>query len=344
MQRRFVLAAIGTAMVLAAGPLRAEPAAMTEINFGILSTESQQNLKSRYTEFLADMEKALGMKVNAFFASDYAGVVEAMRFGKVQVAVYGNASAIVAVDRASGEVFGKTLEVDGSDGYYSHVIVHKDSPIRDFEDLRKSPGHYSFSNGDPNSTSGFLVPSYYAWALNNIDLRRHFTRVVAANHESNVLAVANRQVDVATCNSETLRRLEKSNPAKLAEVRVIWTSPLIPLNPVVWRTDLSPEVKAKLTAFMFDYGVARADKPEARLAHEQATLAQMQSGGFRPSTNKQLIPLREIGLFRDRMAVEAENISADAKTAKLREIDAKLKQLQHEPIPAPDRQTTWREP
>jgi phosphonate transport system substrate-binding protein len=333
MHRRFLLAATVSALAFSALPAAAETSPIGELNFGILSTESQQNLKSRYTEFLADMEKSLGIKVNAFFASDYAGVVEAMRFGKVQVAVYGNASAIVAVDRASGEVFGKTLEVDGSDGYYSHVVVNKDSPIRDFEDLRKSPGRYSFSNGDPNSTSGFLVPSYYAWALNNIDIRHHFTRVVSANHESNALAVANHQVDVATCNSETLRRLGKSNPAKLAELRVIWTSPLIPLNPVVWRTDLAPDMKEKLQAFLFTYGVAEPGKSESRLAHEQAVLTQMVSGGFRASSDKQLIPLREIGLFRDRMAVDSENISEDAKAAKRREIDAKLKQLQRDANP-----------
>lgn len=328
MHRRLGGAAIALWLTLAGTPLAAQ--SLNELNFGILSTESQQNLKSRYGQFLADMEQGIGLKVNAFFASDYAGVVEAMRFGKVQVAVYGNAAAIAAVDRAGGEVFGKTLEADGSDGYYSVIVVHKDSPIRDFEDLRKSPGKYSFSNGDPNSTSGFLVPSYYAWALNNIDIRRHFTRVVSANHEANALAVANRQVDLATCNTESLRRLERSNPAKRAELRVVWTSPLIPLNPVVWRTDLPADLKGKLQAFLFDYGVARPDKPEAQLAKEQATLATTTTGGFRPSSNKQLIPLREIALFRDRMAVEAENISADAKAAKLRDIDAKLKQLQRD--------------
>jgi len=331
MFRRSTIAAIAIwAIAWALGPATAaEP--IKELNFGVLSTESQQNLKSRFGQLLADMEQSLGMKVNAFFASDYAGVIEGMRFGKVHLAVYGNASAIVAVDRANGEVFGQVLQEDGSDGYHSVIIVNKDSPIHDFEDLRKSAGKYSFSNGDPNSTSGFLVPSYYAWALNNIDIRQHFTRVVAGNHEANALAVGAHQVDVATCNDEALRRLEATQPERRAAVRVIWTSPLIPHNPLVWRTDLPPELKQKITAFLFDYGIARPDKPVEKLAAEQAALKAMKTGSFRASTNKQLIPLRQITLFRERMNLAADDkVPAAEKAAKLREIDDKLQQLDRE--------------
>lgn len=46
------------------------------LNFGIISTESQQNLKPQWEPFLKDMEKSLGVKVNAFFAPDYAGIIE----------------------------------------------------------------------------------------------------------------------------------------------------------------------------------------------------------------------------------------------------------------------------
>ncbi len=62
------------------------------LNFGIISTESQQNLKPQWTPFLQDMEKKLGVKVNAFFAPDYAGIIQGMRFNKVDIAWYGNLS------------------------------------------------------------------------------------------------------------------------------------------------------------------------------------------------------------------------------------------------------------
>jgi phosphonate transport system substrate-binding protein len=68
------------------------------LNFGIISTESQQNLKPQWEPFLKDMETKLGIKVNAFFAPDYAGIIQGMRFNKVDIAWYGNLSAMEAVD------------------------------------------------------------------------------------------------------------------------------------------------------------------------------------------------------------------------------------------------------
>jgi phosphonate transport system substrate-binding protein len=326
-RRALLVTTLATALL----SLPAAAQTLTEINFGILSTETQQNLKPRYAAFVADMEKQLGLKVNAFFAPDYAGIIEAMRFGKVQIAWMGNASAIIAVDRANAEVFAQNVAADGSPGYYSHVIVNKESPIKDFDDLLRSPGKYSFSNGDPNSTSGFLVPSYYAWALNNIDVKKHFTRVISGNHEVNALAVANRQVDVATVSSEAIERLAQTSPDKEKLLRAIWKSPLIPLDPMLWRADVPASVKDKVRDFFLTYGQMKAGKAEAQLALEKAVLANLQTSEFRASSNKQLVPLRQIGLFRDKLKIEADDkMSAEEKATKIREIDAKLAQLQRE--------------
>ena len=327
--RRAFLAGLSAVLSITALPVFAQT--LSEMNIGIISTESSQNLKPRWEPILADMEKAIGIKMNAFFAPDYAGVVEAMRFGKVQIAWLGNASAIIAVDRGGVEVFAQNIAADGSQGYYSHVIVQNDGPIKSFDDLKKTPGKYSFSNGDPNSTSGFLIPSYYAWATNNIDIRKHFTRVVSANHESNVLAVANKHVDSATVSSEALERIAQTSPGKEKLVRVIWTSPLIPLDPLLWRTDLPQPMKDKVKAFFLNYGAEKPGKSKEVVAREKAALANIQTGTFRASSNKQLIPLRQIGLFRDKLKIESDDkMSPDEKAAKIREIDAKLAQLQRE--------------
>src|SRR5215510_2271873 len=235
-RRHFILTG-GMAAASFALASRARAQAPTELNFGIIATESQASARPRWVPFIADMERAIGMKINAFFAPDYAGIIEAMRFNRVQVAWYGNASAIQAVDRASGEVFVQSTYSTGREGngYYSVLIVHKDSPIHNLDDIINSPGRYTFGNGDPNSTSGFLIPSYYAWAMHNIDIRRHFTRIVTGNHEANLLAVANRQVDLATNNTEDMERFERSQPQRFAQIRTVWQSVLIPSDPIVWR-------------------------------------------------------------------------------------------------------------
>ena len=323
--RRVALTAALTAPF--AGPARAEA---PEINFGIISTEGTQNLRAQWTPFLEDMQRAVGAKVNGFYPSDYAGVIEAMRFNKVQIAWYGNASAIQAVDRAEGEVFAQKTHADGTRGYYSLLIVNKDSPFQSLADLlRAPPGTLNLGNGDPNSTSGFLIPSYYAWARNGVDVRRFFKNVVNANHETNLLAVANKQVDVATNNTEDLARFGKSQPVRAALIREIWRSPIIPADPIVWRRDLDPALKARVRDFFLTYG---AERPGADAAHERKVLAGLGGwGSFAASSNAQLLPVRQVAAFRDKLAAEANTaMPADEKIKRIAEIDDRLKALDAE--------------
>lgn len=292
---------------------------LKELNFGIISTESSQNLKTVWDPFLADMSKKLGMKVNAFFAPDYAGVIEAMRFNKVDVAWYGNKSAMEAVDRAGGQIFVQTVAADGSPGYWSLLIAHKDSKLNSVEDVIKYGKELTFSNGDPNSTSGYLVPGYYVFGLNNIDPKTYFKQTVSANHESNALAVANKQVDFATNNTENMAKIKKNFPDKFNEIKIIWKSPLIPSDPIVWRKNLSDGDKAKIKDFFMTYGKA----PE-----EKTVLAGLLWGQFKESNDDQLVPIRILELFKKRVALQNDTTVSDAdKQAKLAEIDTKLGEL-----------------
>ena len=282
-----------------------------DINFGIISTESTQNLKADWQPLIDDMAKQTGLKVTAFFAPDYAGIIEGMRFNKVQVAWLGNKSAMEAVDRANGEVFAQMVNADGTQGYYSHLIVHKDSPIKSLDDVLKNGKSLAFGNGDPNSTSGFLVPGFYVFAKNKIDAKTHFKIVRNANHETNALAVANKQVDVATNNSENLGKIQERQPEKFKEIRVVWTSPLIPLDPLVMHK-----------AFFYNY--AKSDAREKEIVMKISKLS-----GFKPSTNAQLTPIRELDLFSKRNKIEADTTLAAAdKAAKLADLDKQLAALQ----------------
>lgn len=294
-----------------------------DINFGIISTEASQNLKADWQPLLDDMARQTGYTVKAFFAPDYAGIIEGMRFNKVHLAWYGNKSAIEAVDRANGEVFAQMVNADGTQGYYSHLIVHKDSPIKSLDEVLKNGKSYSFGNGDPNSTSGFVVPGFYVFAQNKIDAKTHFKVVRNANHETNALAVANKQVDVATNNSENLDKVKTNFPEKFNDIRIIWTSPLIPLDPLVMRKDLPEPMKAKLKQFFYNY--AKTDAREKAVVMKISKLS-----GFRESTNAQLLPIRELDLFGKRTKLEADATLAPAeKQAKLAEIDKQLATLKN---------------
>jgi phosphonate transport system substrate-binding protein len=294
---------------------------MKEFNFGIISTETSQNLKSDWQPILDDMAKKTGMKINAFFASDYAGIIEGMRFNKVHAAWFGNKSAMEAVDRASGEVFAQMVNADGTLGYYSHLIVNKDSPIKSVDDMIKNGKNLSFGNGDPNSTSGFLVPGYYVFAKNRIDPKTFFKVTRGANHETNALAVANKQVDVATNNSENLEKIKDRQPEKFKEIRIIWTSPLIPLDPLVMRKDLPEGVKKSVKDFFYTYGSGGQQEKDNLMKLSKLS-------AFKVSNNAQLIPIRQLELFKDKNKFESDaNMAAAEKQMKIAEIDKKLAEL-----------------
>ena len=316
MLRRSVLAVLAATSALW---LPVAHAQTKEINFGFISTETSSNLKAAWQPLLDDMQKATGLKVNAFFASDYAGIIEGMRFGKVQVAWYGNKSAMEAVDRAGGEVFAKVVGKDGTEGYYSLLVVQKDSPLKTLDDVIRQRASLNLGFGDPNSTSGTAVPGLYAFGQNGVDPLKDFKRTVRANHETNLLAVVNKQVDVATNNTENLARFEATHPEDARQVREIWRSPLIASDPLVWRKDLDEGTKKQLRDFILGYG---------KDSREKAILLNLTYSGFRPSSNIQLVPIRQIELARDRAKVEGDaNIAADEKAQKLKDIDTRLAEL-----------------
>lgn len=316
MNRRHTLLLIATTASLWLGHAHAQT---REISMGIIATESSSNLKTAWQPLLDDLQKSTGYKVNAFFAPDYAGVIEGMRFNKVQVAWMGNKSGMEAVDRAQGEVFAKVIQSDGTEGYHSLMIVHKDSALKSIDDVLKQRQGLTLGMGDTNSTSGTLVPGFYAWAKNKVDPAKDFKRAMRANHETNILSVVNKQVDVATVASDGVERMKMKMPEKAAELREIWRSPLIPSDPMLWRRDLDADTKKKLRDFFLAYG--RDDR-------EKAILKTLTWSGFKASDNTQLTPIRQLELARERSKVEADAaLSPGDKAKKLQELDRRLGEL-----------------
>ena len=191
------------------------------------------------------------------------------------------------------------------------MVARQDSPINSIEDMLKNAGSLTFANGDPNSTSGYLVPGYYVFAQNNADAGKIFKRSLNGSHEVNALSVANKQVDIGTFNSEGMERLEVTAPDKAAQLKVIWTSPLIPSDPMVWRKNLDDASKTKLREFFMTYG----DQPA-----ELKVLEGLQWAKFKASDDDQLLPIRQLELFKQRSEV--------ANNDKLKALDAELAKLE----------------
>ncbi len=199
------------------------------------------------------------------------------------------------------------------------MIVHQDSPYNSIAEILEHANELTFGNGDPNSTSGFLVPGYYVFAENNVDPRTAFRRTLNSNHETNALTVANGQVDVATFSTDSMKRLEINHPDKADQLKIIWQSPLIPSDPLVWRSDLEQEIKNNLQQFILSYGETAA---------QREVLEPMNWSGFVASNNDQLLPIRQLELFREHSQISSDNsIDDETKQARLSDIETQLENL-----------------
>jgi phosphonate transport system substrate-binding protein len=245
--RRLSLA-LAAALALAAcsKPADKAPPPKTELNFSILSAESRQSAQKDWQPFLDDMSKALGMKVNAYYGTNYTGLIEAMRFKQTDLGWFTNQSGLETVRRANAEVFARSVNPSGHDGYQAVIVVRKGSGIT-LDKLLKCDKTIDFGMGDAKSTSGTLAPMTYLFAPRGIDPNSCFKTVKSANHEANLFSVANGVLDASTNNTASMDRLKLLDTplakSTLGKLDIIWTSPTIPEDPILWRKDLDPALK-----------------------------------------------------------------------------------------------------
>lgn len=292
MNRRLILALAGAALLAGCG--QSQPAAQRkEIVFSILSAESQTSAEADWAPFLADMSKAVGRPVKAFYGSNYTALIEAMRFKQTDLGWFTNQSGLEAVRRANAEVFARSVNPSGIDGYEAVVIVKAGSGLT-LDRILKCDRTLNFGMGDPKSTSGTLAPMTYLFAPRNLDPSNCFKTVRSANHETNLFSVSGGLLDAATNNTASMDRLKllDTDVARntLKNVEIVWRSPRIPEDPLVWRKDLDPALRKKLGDFIFGYGVG--DTPEA--ARQRAILEKIQTKPFVAADDSHLVPVREM--------------------------------------------------
>lgn len=267
---------------------------MKAIAFGNIATESRETQLPNWSKFLGDMEKSIGMPVEFFYTPTYGELIDAMRHNRIQIAHFGPAAALKAVDTAGGEIAIRTSYKSGPDGYYGLLLVRKDSPLKSIEDVIARPGRLTLGIGDPDSTSGALLPNRFAWQEHGIDIARHFRVVECNTHEANMLAVVDGRLDVVTGNTVDEGRLARRDPEIHAQLRVIWRSPIVLPDPIVWRKDLAQPIKDKAAAFLLAYGREKPGKDAEQLHREQEILDRINWWHFKPSDNSQLDLIREI--------------------------------------------------
>jgi len=235
------LIALGLSAVSAVAALPA--LAAQPLTIGLIPAEDSQAMIESSRQVLDSLQQQLGMPVKPFVATDYNGVIEALRSKKLDVAYLGPFSYVLANQVADVEAFAVAVtKKTGQSSYKSVIIARKDSGIARTADLKGR----SFAFVDPTSASGHLFPKSGLLQAGH-DPETFFGRVIfSGSHDASILAVANKKVDAAAVADRILASAIAKGQVKQDELEIVWSSSPIPESPMVWRKDLDPALKAKI--------------------------------------------------------------------------------------------------
>ncbi len=233
---------------------------ITEFRIGILGGENAQDRLNSY-QCLADYTtEALGVETKLFAPADYNGVIQGLLGGTLDMAWLGASSyaATYLQDPEAVEPVLVKVNMDGSIGYHSIGFARKESGIASLEDMQGKV----FGFGDPNSTSGYLIPSIEIPQATGSTMESgdYFGEVkFTGGHEQTIVAVFNGDIDGGVTwadgqgnwedgyNSGALRKSVDAGLIDMNELVQIWKSKVIPEGPIVLRKALPAEVKATMT-------------------------------------------------------------------------------------------------
>ncbi|MBN9887374.1 phosphonate ABC transporter substrate-binding protein [Salipiger abyssi] len=258
--KKLIAAALATTALVSA----ASAQEITEFNIGILGGENAQDRLNNHECLKEYSEETLGVPVKLFAPADYNGVIQGLLGGTLDMAWLG-ASGYAATYLSDPEAVEPVLvkvNMDGSIGYYSIGFARKDSGVASLDDMEGK----TFGFGDPNSTSGYLIPSIEIPQYKDgitMESGDYFKEVkFTGGHEQTIVAVNNGDVDAGVTwadgqgawedgyNSGALRKAVDAGLIDMNELTEIWRSKEIPEGPIVLRKSLPQDVKDKMTALI----------------------------------------------------------------------------------------------
>ena len=214
------------------------------LKVGIIPAEDARAVVRQSKAVMDQISKALGMKTEIFVGSDYNATIEALRSNKVDVALMGAFGYVLATTQAPVEAFAVTVTAkSNSPDYHSIIIARKDET--DLTSLTSLKGH-TFAFVDPSSTSGSLMPKA-AMMDNKMVPETDLKKVIySGGHDASIIAVAEGKVDAASVADRIYEGACDKKAVDCSKIKVIWTSPAIPNDPLFYRKAISPEMKKKI--------------------------------------------------------------------------------------------------
>ncbi len=188
----------------------------------------------------------------------------------------------IIANNASGCSAIATAKYDEKPTYLAIVIARPDIAVKNFPDDTKGR---SISFADVGSTSGWLIPSYYAKEVWKIDPKAFWKYSEGATHAANEIAVSSGQVDMATDFDRNRTAMIESGKVKADSNRIVWTSAPLPNDAIVVPKGTAPDLSARI------------QKIFTSITQEQAkTLLPNHYTGFIASTHDYYAPIEKAGL------------------------------------------------
>ena len=193
---------------------------------GVIPAQTEGEMETAINKLQEILTEKLDQTVEISVYPDYNGVVEAMNYNKINMAFLGPLTYVIAHEKSGAKAIVTQL-IDGEPFYYSYIITHQDNKVNSLEDLLKQSEEVNFAFGDPNSTSGSLIPSIELkdkGVYSSEDENQFKSVRFTGSHDATALSIQNKQVDAGAIDSAIFNQLVESGKIDGSQVKVIWES------------------------------------------------------------------------------------------------------------------------
>ena len=196
--------------------------------------------------FAKAITKLSGIPIRAQVASDYAGVIEAVRSRRVDLAFVHPVGYVLANREAGCQILVRDVW-QGKTAYTARFYVRKGSGIEKVEDLRGKTVAFV----DPASSSGYIYPMVLLikrGLVKDRDPKSFFKDALfAGTHEAALQSVVHGRVDAAA-SFDKAPELYLKDKALVDRLAFVGETPEIPEAGICARPGLNPETLARVKA------------------------------------------------------------------------------------------------